>query len=481
MRVGRRSPAGYQAKVDAILESVETPKWVNRVHLGSAHDMGVMPDASIDALVTDPPAGISFMGKRWDAQGSSVGFSVELLPVFAECLRVMKPGAHGFVWALPRTAHWTMSALEAAGFEIRDVVTHLFGQGFPKSLNVSKAIDEAAGADRPVTGSERMKRMASPVGNPGSGYALKQPQIVHEHTSAATNDAKRWDGWGTALKPAGEFWVLIRKPIAEKNVAANVLKFGTGAINIDESRIGTDRTVTGRRGHSGDNGVFGSDRRKFERLNQPGRWPANVVLSHNDGCERIGSRVVVGDRRPGGEGERPGGFYAIGSESGDGKPAGTLHGDEEVSVYRCTDGCAVAALDAQSGTTQSGAMDTVRGGIGFQGGAQTPSPAFAAGDAGGASRFFFVAKPGSAEKNAGLDGSAQNTHPTVKPVDLMRYLIRMITPPGGIVLDPFAGSGTTLVAAEDLGFGWVGFERESEYHAIALKRLAKRSLFGGLA
>ncbi len=395
-----------------------------------------LDDDCIDSLVTDPPAGISFMGKDWDSdKGGSAEWIAWMTDVAKECLRVMKPGAHGFVWAIPRTSHWTATALELAGFEIRDVVTHLFGSGFPKSLDVSKAIDKAAGAEREVTRAGQTKALE---------FAGKFDQAA----------AKQWSGWGTALKPASEHWILIRKPLGEKTVAKNVLKHGTGGINIDASRV--EGKAASRAGGDLSNRVTAFEggervRTDFESHSQ-GRFPANLVLS------------------------------CCGQDPHE-------------------DGCAVAELDAQSGhiasgyrmnpSTQSGSAFHKNGGAGERGYK----------DSGGASRFFYCAKTSKSERNAGLDeftaksnqeregrtgqnnskvrpdGSERaptahpNNHPTVKPQRLMEYLIGMITPPNGTVLDPFMGSGSTGVAAKRLGFKFIGIEREQEYHAIAEARI----------
>lgn len=297
-----------------------------------------LPECSVDAVVTDPPAGISFMGRSWDsARGGRDLWVAWLAERLAECLRVLKPGGHAVVWALPRTSGWTHRALEDAGFEVRDCITHLFGSGFPKSLNVG-------------------------------------------------------DGRGTALKPAAEFWYLARKPL-DGTVASTVTRWGTGVLNIETCRVATDELKPYRPGlHRDSPASYNDDAwQGREQLKQPprGRWPANVALTHPD-CD---------------------------------------HG--------CVDGCPIAELDQY-------------------------------GDSGGASRFFstfkYQAKPSPREKNTGLD--ERNAHPTVKPVELMRWLIRLITPPGGTVLDPFAGSGTTLVAATLEGFDTIGIEERAEYLPI---------------
>jgi DNA modification methylase len=336
------------------------------LHGDSLQVLKDFPDNSIDSVVTDPPYGLAFMGKKWD-------YDVPSKELWAEVLRVLKPGGHLLSFGGTRTYHRMVVAIEDAGFEIRDQIQWLYGSGFPKSHNLE--------------------------GN--------------------------WEGWGTALKPANEPIVLARKPLIG-TVAANVAEYGTGALNIDASRIASDSPIASHHGTSGSAGqTMGAfndnykpgDAGKFTQIQ--GRWPANVLL------------------------------------------------DED----------AAAALDEMSGMLKSG----------------------------GASRFFYVAKTSKRERNAGLDGMPireakqiyndgmnaatrldpnihteesvaarvgnQNNHPTVKPIALMKYLIRLITPPGGVVLDPFMGSGTTGCAAVALGFSFIGIEREAEYVEIAEKRI----------
>lgn len=376
---------------------------------------------SVDSLVTDPPAGISFMGKDWDGdKGGRDAWVTWMQSVMAECLRVLKPGAHGLVWAIPRTSHWTMTALEKAGFEVRDVVTHLFGTGFPKSLDVSKAIDKAAGAKREPLPDPQAKRRNSVAREFWSSSDPSNSPV----TAPATDDAKRWQGWGTALKPACEFWILVRKPCSEKTVAANVLKWGTGALNIDGCRIASDipnpsiarRASTPRQGQILGDWKVGGDGKAYSAPHPGenlGRFPANLVL------------------------------------------------DEE----------AAKALDEQSGTLKSGNLEPhhklkASDNLSMSGGNQERSPRRSfGGDSGGASRFFYVAKASRADKGA------DNTHPTVKSTALMSYLIRLVTPPNGTVLDPFMGSGSTGVAAKREGFGFVGIERERAYVDTAIQRM----------
>ena len=256
------------------------------LHLGDCLDvLRTLPDNSVDSIVTDPPYELGFMNKRWDSTG--IAYDVN---VWRECLRVLKPGGHALVWALPRTSHWTATAWENAGFEVRDRVSHIFGSGFPKSLDVSKAIDKAAGAERRIVAISE-KRPAGFVRHGrtdeevfGGTDANRAPAVI---TAPATPDAARWQGWGTALKPAMEDWWLLRKPLAERTVAANVLAWGCGALNVDGCRIEiTDgakpKTRTGLC-VTADSATFSNRRSPGERAdeysNPLGRFPANLILS----------------------------------------------------------------------------------------------------------------------------------------------------------------------------------------------------------
>ncbi len=378
---------------------------------------------SIDSLITDPPAGISFMGKDWDKDKGGRDQWIEWMSeIMTECLSVMKPGAHGLVWAIPRTSHWTATALENAGFEIRDVITHLFGSGFPKSLNISKAIDKAAGVEREVIGTKLEHNIkGSGINSRLHNSSGNRETIEIPVTVPSTPEAKQWDGFGTALKPASEHWILVRKPISEKTVAKNVLKWGTGGINIDECRIGyqseLDKNKSGRPGHEGKKStakLFSKKPHMHGKQNPQGRFPANLVL------------------------------------------------DEQ----------AAEMLDEQSGFSKGGnrkqQVKKFRGhGVGENiiNGKITAPVDYS--DSGGASRFFYIAKASKKDRGEG------NDHPTVKSTKLMEYLIKLITPPDGVVFDPFMGSGSTGVAAKSLGFGFVGIEADKDYFEIAERRLGK--------
>lgn len=360
-----------------------------------------MPDNSIDTLITDPPAGINFMGKEWDGDKGGRKQWIEWLSrVMAECLRVCKPGATALVWSIPRTSHWTATALEDAGWEIRDCVYHIFGTGFPKSHDIGKAIDKAAGVEREVIGTKvvggtpgggRMRECnlydrgdgKTPDGRDyANARAYKDARQFAEApiTAPATDLAKQFDGYGTALKPAVECWWLCQKPI-ESTFAANAEKWGVAGLWIDGGRVETDDYLDRPQGtmpqpmdwgnKSGEGGSY------WTTGHNGGRWPANLVL----------------------------------------------------------DELAAGLVDEQSGITHS--------------------------------RFFYTAKASKGERGKG------NNHPTVKSIELCRYLCRLTkTPSGGVVLDPFMGSGSIGVAAITEGRGYIGIELKPEYFKIAESRLA---------
>lgn len=420
-------------------------------------------DSWVDSIVTDPPYELGFMGRAWDASG--VAYDVDL---WREALRVLKPGGHLLAFGGTRTYHRMACAIEDAGFEVRDSLHWIYGSGFPKSLDVSKAIDKAVGAERESVGARVYGDGHIRKSTRSIGYGKRDPAVdTHIVTAPATDAARQWSGWGTALKPAHEPVVVARKPL-DGTVAANVLAHGTGAINVDGCRVAhgedVDLSMMQRQqaegtGISIGKGFVGSNIGKEIPMYKPGgRWPPNILLSHMPDC-----------------------------------------GDE------CAEGCAVAEMDGQSGTLKSGNRKAGEYETqGYMGAKANPMPAIV-GDTGGASRFFpvfrYQAKASRADRDAGLDafdavrtgamratengsmltGSGNerttvraNTHPTVKPIELMRWLVRLVTPPGGVVLDPFTGSGTTGIAARREGATFVGIEREPEYHRIALARIAAR-------
>jgi site-specific DNA-methyltransferase (adenine-specific) len=323
----------------------------------AAEALKVLPDGSIDALVTDPPAGIGFMGKEWDgSKGGRDKWIAWLAGILAECRRAMKPGAYGWVWALPRTAHWTATACEDAGFAVRDVLVHVFGTGFPKSRSL--------------------------------------------------------------LKPAAEHWILIKAPGELRE------------LRIEENRIGTESTC---RINTAEMGYGGGNLAKIYKTGSEGRWPANFALSHSDDC-----------------------------------------------ADTCADDCAVKVLDEQSegkmhsaGAARDGSTAIVADTYAASGYRLPPNRNMRRlGDSGGASRFFYQAKPSTKERSQGLADGARNTHTTVKSISLMRHLVSLIAAPGATILDPFTGSGSTGIAALAEGCHFVGIEREAEYVEIARQRIA---------
>lgn len=373
-----------------------------------------LPDASVDSVVTDPPYGLDFMGKKWDT--GAVAFDTA---IWGHCLRVLKPGGHVLAFGGTRTWHRLAVAIEDAGFEIRDNIAWLYGSGFPKSLDVSKAIDKAAGAERKVVGT----RAKSGLGDRAVGHDRGDLIWSGEITSpvGVTDDAKRWQGWGTALKPAFEPVVVGRKPLSG-TVAANVLAHGVGALNIDATRVATNDSLTGGRPEGTSNEIYskglGASSGRSDAL--AGRWPSNVVV-------------------------------------------------DEVAAQE---------IDRQSGITRSASTQGVQrygrsaGIMGNVGKLRDGRPE-GHDDEGGASRFFpafkYQAKAPTEERPT-ANGIA---HPTVKPVDLMRWLIRLVTPPGGTVLEPFAGSGTTAEAAIHEHMKCIAIEREADYLPLIVARLTK--------
>jgi site-specific DNA-methyltransferase (adenine-specific) len=395
------------------------------LHLGDCLEvMRTLPDASVDAVVTDPPYGLAFMGKRWD-------YDVPTTEVWAECLRVLKPGGHLLAFAGTRTQHRMAVRIEDAGFEIRDMIAWVYGSGFPKSLDVSKAIDRAAGAEREVVGSRKLTGTARIKGQAAYGATSGRSEEAYRDgseisdtlsiTAPATPEARQWTGWGTALKPALEPITMARKPL-EGTVAANVLAHGTGGINVDGCRVEgqwstwkkKDGTVSEQNQDS--HAIYGQGMGDVRNPEHPSsRWPANLI---HDGS------------------------------------------DEVVGLFPSPHGAGKARQSAEG--THSGPSGMF--GIG--------EPAMRFGDSGSAARFFYTAKASRDDRSDG------NTHPTVKPTDLMRYLCRLVTPPGGVVLDPFMGSGSTGKAAMLEGFCFIGIEREAAYHAIAKRRIHQAGAAG---
>ena len=369
------------------------------VHIGSNLDvLPTLEDNSIDSIVTDPPYELGFMGKKWDSSG--IAYSVEL---WKECLRVLKPGGHLLSFGGTRTWHRVAVAIEDAGFEVRDSIAWMYGSGFPKSLDVSKAIDKAAGAEREVIG----KKI---TGNARTEEGWSGGQTTVDETAPSTHEAQQWEGWGTALKPAFEPIVVARKPLIG-TVAENVLTHGTGALNIDGSRIGTERTITNHTMRPSGPSVVGNGAKATgeQSLNPEGRWPANVILDEY-------SAEILDEQSDASR------FFYVAKASKRDRNEG-LEDLEATS--------AAEMVDRKEG---SAGMDNPRAG-------------------------------------AGRTSGAKNFHPTVKPTDLMRYLVKLVTPPNGTVLDPFTGSGSTGKAAILEGFRFVGIELTEDYIPIIEGRL----------
>ncbi len=415
------------------------------------------PADSHDALVTDPPAGIGFMGRDWDKnKGDRMRWIAWLTEIAGEGLRCLKPGAYGLVWALPRTSHWTGMALEDAGFEVRDCIHHAFGTGFPKSLNVG-------------------------------------------------------GGRGTALKPAHEHWWLVRKPLVG-TVAENIAEHGTGALNVDACRVAHAsaadhaahdkqvQAIKARGGSMEGSWANTSDLSGANDVSDAGRWPPNLLLSHSD-CRRVGTTEVKAsptwdtpnrDTAPSAfTGERVSKVRHGGSTSF-AMQQGRCHADTEaVPVWECSEDCPVRLMDGQSGDLHAGGNTTGATALSLpcdSGGASRFFPQFSRSGLDDVEPFFYAAKPSRAERDLGLElfrarsgaeatdskegqtrlesprsgsgrnGGARNIHPTVKSIELMRWLCRLVTPPGGLVADWFTGSGTTGCAALLEGLRFYGCE-----------------------
>lgn len=443
---------------------------LDRIICGDCLDvLKTLPEDSVDAIVTDPPAGIAFMGKEWDKdKGGRNAWIAWMSQVAGECLRVIKPGGHALVWALPRTSHWTGMAWEEAGWEPRDKIAHVFGSGFPKSLDISKALDKMAGAEREIIGISARHGGGKNFSSFGESLeSNSHPDI----TAPATPAAKQWAGWGSALKPAHEDWWLFRKPLAESTIAANVLRWGCGGLNIDGCRVGytsdSDKAsaIPGGRittkvgafaGRSQDGKDVELDREQWKGK-MTGRFPANLI--HDGSPEVLAEFAKAGERKSGNRkvtknGQRDDAIKFLASKQ-------TLHDFEgdTGSAARFFQSCPFTEDDIPAFLYYAKASRAEREG-GLDG---MPDKV---------SHSSYGEYKGTPEHVPNTNGHAKNFHPTVKPLSIMRYLCRLITPPGGLILDPFAGSGTTCMAAKSEGFHYVGIEREAEYAEIARRRIA---------
>lgn len=429
-------------------------------------ELAKMPANAVDAIITDPPYGLGdvkdiglllkswmagesgdeavgkggFMGQEWDR-------AVPPPRIWKECIRVLKPGGHMLVFAGTRTQDLMGISIRIAGFELRDEISYygvfnwINGSGFPKGLNILKAIDKINGAKREVVGTK--------VGWPGYSEAPSKGRGIYnasndgswqdsvracQITAPATEDAQKWDGWGTSLKPAHEPILVFRKPL-DVTIIQNVAKYGVGGINIDGCRISSS-SDTRRNSKGGENGLHGSstfrirERRAEEQVAPKGRYPSNVILSHHQGCVEIAGNWECHSECP--VGQMP--FSASGDLS-------ALQRKAENRIYGKKPNNAQGEWKKNSGS---------------------------------AARFFYCAKASVADREDGLEaeeGKRGNTHMTVKPTDLMRYLCRMVVPPGGVVLDPFMGSGSTGKGAVLEGVDFIGIEKEEKYVEIAKARI----------
>jgi site-specific DNA-methyltransferase (adenine-specific) len=388
---------------------------------------------SVDSIVTDPPYELGFMNKGWDSSGIAFNKGV-----WEECLRVLKPGGHLLAFGGTRTYHRMTVAIEDSGFEIRDCIFWTYASGFPKSHNIGKAIDKLEGNEREVVGVDEDFVRRNP-NNTGVGRLVtksdgstldgrKTPYTKNVDAGIITKGNSSHEGWGTALKPAVEPVVMARKPF-KGSVANNVLEWGTGAINIDECRISTDwkaerpeswfnsgKSKSGKPTYGGNLKTL-TESTLGERLNEGGRWPANLILD-----EEAGKML-----------------------------------DEQSGISKPSKG-RVGKKGGNNGTLKN-----------FGGSTPDYEGKWPSDNGGGSSRFFYCPKVSKSERNEGLEDG--NTHPTVKPQALMSYLIKLVTPKGGTVLDPFMGSGSTGKAAVKDGYSFIGIEREEEYFKIAEGRI----------
>lgn len=514
-----------------------------------------MPSNSVDAIVSDPPYGISFMAKKWD-------YDVPSVEVWKEALRVLKPGGHALIACGTRTQHRMVCNIEDAGFEIRDVVSWIYGSGFPKSLNISKAIDKAAGAKGHDSVGFNVAGKTSGLG------VIKRPELRSDHPDyvkpvGITLESKQWDGWGTALKPSCEFFTLCRKPLSEKTVAANVLKWGTGGINIDGCRV-ENKDLTGKRlnvessswekdqnhycscannasekpkhstlGIKVSSAVESADTSSIEKAKMPladtskedigcldGTNQGNMFTnSSTEACgsqqtgeskmdmksttstgtsSTIESRTCNACAKPitshstsantsqGKKSSQQGESKQKNAESVGRFPANLIHDGSQEVMDLFPETKSAVRKPSESGKAQDG----------WGLGARKPQER-GHDDQGSAARFFYCPKASKKDRNEGCEeleekesktlneyknpsegrtasksGSPKkNHHPTVKPTALMAYLCRLITPTGGVVLDPYMGSGSTGKAAVREGFSFVGIELDPDYYEIAKARV----------
>ena len=401
---------------------------------------------SVDSIVTDPPYELGFMGKSWDSTG--IAYSVKM---WDEALRVLKPGGHLLAFSGSRTYHRMACAIEDAGFEIRDQIMWVYGSGFPKSLDVSKAIDKQAGVEREVVGKHPQLGSTNLRTAMGDNWQ-ESPDI----TAPTTDKAKQWAGWGTALKPAHEPIVLARKPLIG-TVATNVIIHGTGALNIDGSRVGTGTGETKTVNYPDIRGNnFNNANGSVEyTVTDQGRWPANFIHDGSDEVVELFPETAPAKAAP----RNPNGKVstnAFGDFNGQpGVIAG--HNDNGGSAARFFYCAKASKKDRNEGLDDFAGKE-----IGTKGNGLARTCATC-----GASTLQGCECP----DRTYLNPTRANYHPTVKPTELMRYLVRLVTPPNGTVLDPFMGSGSTGKAAVLERFSFIGIDQSADYLEIATARI----------
>jgi DNA modification methylase len=476
-----------------------------------------LPDNFVDSIITDPPYGISFMNKKWDYDVPSVEF-------WKEVYRVLKPGGHILSFGGTRTYHRMVVNIEDAGFEIRDQIMWVYGSGFPKSLNIGKAVDKIEGKDVPT--GKRFNVSGQEQGGLNQNKELRSdnPNYVKPKYD------NEWEGWGTGLKPANEPICMARKPIEEKTITDNVLKYGTGGINIDGCRVGftseNDKNNTLNAKYTTDKDNKQSEDWGTKQIGnvskEEGRFPANFIIECT--CDEVisgennGLKKETFENYGNGEyGKKDGRKTQPTAKKIEGtwyKDTGDIHTNPD---------CPCRLLDEQSGEGKSVKRKKVsntisKPNIDFGGGIKNIDNEYE--DTGGASRFFYVPKVGKKERNLGLDnfedkekdrgnalkcgtcglwilrasgesckcgddrvevkGTTKNNHPTVKPINLLTYLCRLITPKGGVILDPYMGSGSTGIATLLEGFQFIGMEMDEDYFKIAETRINNYELYKDL-
>lgn len=434
-----------------------------------------LADNSVDALVTDPPAGIAFMNKAWDGdKGGKRQWKAWLESIARECLRVLKPGAYGLVWSLPKTSHWTGDALEDAGFDVVSQVVHLFGSGFPKGQAVGKMMDKKMGLEREVVGTVKKVQSYGFEANNTLGGSPDKVGLM-DVTAPASELSAAWEGFNTGIKPAHEIWWLVQKPISEKTIVANVLKWGTGALNIDGCRVGEDV----RFNPPAQNTKYGNSL-NMSKTGMPlnangttakGRYPSTLI---HDGSDAVLSVFPETNQTGGGRKGENGTRTYLKQQNNRNAQCSNLNPDNPNAIWD-------AERQDWYVLTPTHNDDT----------------------GGNASRYFYCAKISPKDRNQGCEHlfwrddnghltqlspeqyaelsalpeterptlRTGNPHPTVKPVNLMRYLCRLITPPNGLILDPFLGSGSTGKAAMLEGFSFIGFDLDPNFVTVATARI----------